>query len=193
MSESLIAKGDSGTTYKVHPPGWARLVLADIHDEGMKEYEYMGNKGTRREVRWVWQSEVLNEETNEPLEFSEWFTLSLSEKANLRKRLEAWSGKSLTDEQVETGVDIMKLIGQNAYANFIEKQKLNGDPKAVIASIGKLPKGQEKLTISSSFKRVKDRVKDTNGATPVQQKQPQPPASEESFGYDEEESDDLQF
>jgi hypothetical protein len=191
MTESLIAKGDGGTTYKPHPDGWARIILADIHDEGMREYEYMGNKGKRREVRFVWQSEVLNEETGEPLEHSEWFTLSLSEKANLRKRLEAWSGKSLTDEQVENGVDIMKLVGRTAYANFMSKQKQNGGTKAVIASLGKLPKDMKALAVSSNFKRVKDRAKDTNGAAPEQQHAP--PTEFASIEELEADEDELPF
>jgi hypothetical protein len=72
---------------------------------------------------------------------SKFYTLSLNEKANLRKDLESWRGKAFSDAEIENGFDIEKLIGANCYLNIAQNDK----GKSVISAINPLPKGMEKL------------------------------------------------
>lgn len=67
------------------------------------------------------------------------YTLSLSEKANLRKDLESWRGQAFTDKELE-GFDVEKLVGTNAMLSIIHKDS-KGKTYANIATVGKLMKG----------------------------------------------------
>lgn len=70
-------------------------------------------------------------------------TLSLSDKANLRRDLQSWRGKPFTAEELK-GFDLKNLIGVNAQINVVHAQK--GDKTyANIAGIMPLMKGTEKL------------------------------------------------
>ncbi len=66
-------------------------------------------------------------------------TLSMNEKATLRKMLEAWRGKVFTDEEIKS-YDLFSVVGQTALINIVHKMS-NGQPKADIGSITALPRG----------------------------------------------------
>jgi hypothetical protein len=67
------------------------------------------------------------------------YTLSLADRAILRKDLEAWRGKAFTEEEL-SGFDVSKLLGATCMINVVH----SADGKyANISSIMKLPKGME--------------------------------------------------
>ena len=68
------------------------------------------------------------------------FTLSLHEKASLRKFLESWRGKGFT-EQEAAHFDVSKLLGKPCMLNIIHKTKLDGNIRADISSVSPIPKG----------------------------------------------------
>lgn len=70
------------------------------------------------------------------------FTLSLSEKSNLRRLLEAWRGKSFTSEELN-GYDLKEILGKPGQLQIIHKDGENGT-YAVINTVLPLPKGAEK-------------------------------------------------
>ena len=78
----------------------------------------------------------------EPRLVSKEFTLSLNEKANLRKFLKAWRGKDFTPEELE-GFDISNLIGAPGVATITHHKSANGNTYLEIANVSKLMKGQE--------------------------------------------------
>lgn len=74
------------------------------------------------------------------------YTLSLSEKANLRKILEAWRAKTFSQDELQ-GFDISKLIGANCLLSVVHKPgagKNAGRTFANVASVSALPKGMSK-------------------------------------------------
>jgi hypothetical protein len=75
----------------------------------------------------------------QPYVFSKDFTLSMYEKANLRKVLESWRGKAFTNEQAES-FDITALVGKPCLLNIIHKQ-VGDKTYANIAGISAMPKG----------------------------------------------------
>lgn len=85
---------------------------------------------------------VFSEEKGEqPCVISEEYTLSLHEKANLRKTLESWRGKKFTDKEAE-GFDITVLVGIPCMVNIVDNpSKKNGKVYNKIASISPMPKG----------------------------------------------------
>ena len=49
-------------------------------------------------------------------------TLSLGEKANLRKHLENWRGKKFSDEDIKAGFDLAKILGKPALVNIVHSE-----------------------------------------------------------------------
>lgn len=91
----------------------------------------------------------------QPFSIHKEFTLSMNEKATLRKYLESWRGKAFTDIEAEA-FDITKLIGKPCMINVIHKTSGKGNTYADISSIATLPKGlvcpdQINQTIELSF------------------------------------------
>lgn len=76
----------------------------------------------------------------QPRVMSEEFTLSLHEKANLRKFLESWRGKTFADKDLED-FDLSKLLGAACMLTVIHKENKKGDVFANISGISKLMKG----------------------------------------------------
>lgn len=67
------------------------------------------------------------------------FTLSLSEKSNLRKLLEGWRGKSFTAEELN-GYDLKRILGKAGQLQIIHKEGENGT-YAIVNAMMPLPKG----------------------------------------------------
>lgn len=78
----------------------------------------------------------------QPFSISKEFTLSMHEKATLRKFLESWRGKAFTDAEAEK-FDITKLLGVACMINVIHKISGKGTTYAEISSVAALPKGFE--------------------------------------------------
>jgi len=68
------------------------------------------------------------------------YTLSLNEKATLRKVLESWRGKAFTVEELE-GFDISKVVGAPCLLNVIQAENKKGELFNKISTVSKLPRG----------------------------------------------------
>lgn len=80
---------------------------------------------------------------NGPAVIGKFFTASMNEKANLRKTLESWRGKTFTDEEAEA-FDVSTILGKACMINVVETVK--GDKKyANIAAVSPLPKGISRI------------------------------------------------
>ena len=108
--------------------------------------EYMGEKKPMNKVRIGWELptelKVFSEEKGEqPFVISQEYTLSMGEKANLRKMLASWRGKDFTEEQAKC-FDITNLIGVPCMVNIIHKLSKDGSKTyQTISSVTPLPKG----------------------------------------------------
>jgi hypothetical protein len=78
-----------------------------------------------------------------PRVVSRTFTMSLGERANLRKMLESWRGRTFTPEEL-LGFDISKLIGVNGMIQVIHTTK-DGKTYANVSAVLPLYKGMDKL------------------------------------------------
>lgn len=105
----------------------------------------LGEEKTLHKVRLTFEFptelKVFKEENGEqPYVISKEFTLSMNEKASLRKFLESWRGKAFTEEQAKK-FDITVLLGKECMINVIHKTSKNGNTYAEIGSVSPLPKG----------------------------------------------------
>jgi len=135
----ILAK-ETNQEYKALPVGTYQAVCYAVWDLGLQQGEYGGIPNATHKVVIAW-------EVSEPMETkdkyngkryvqSSFYTLSLGKKANLRRDLEAWLGRNLSNEEVKS-FDVESMIGQNCLLNIIHDK--NG--KAKVASISPLMKG----------------------------------------------------
>lgn len=148
----IIAKAGS-EGFVLCPAGTHAAVCVDVVDLGMVDTGYKGEKKTQHKVRIIWQVEEL-QENGKAHQAAKRYTLSLYEKASMRKDLESWRGRPFTLSELE-GFDLEKLIGAGALLNVIHETK--GDKTYDnIASIMRLPKSMKAPEIVS-YTRVCNR------------------------------------
>lgn len=77
----------------------------------------------------------------EPFQVSKEYTVSLHEKAGLRKELESWRGRAFTAEELDA-FNVGKLLGAPCLLNVIHSpRKDGGGMRAKVGGISPLPKG----------------------------------------------------
>lgn len=153
----IVAKQQSNFT--PHPEGQFAAVCCDVVDLGLKKSEWGGKTTMKHKVRVVFQStEIIRTDDGRefPATVSQMFTLSLSEKGNLRPFLESWIGKKLSKESLNNGVDLEQLIGFPALVTVAHSED---GQYANVMSISPLPAAMKQMAprISDKYVRVKDR------------------------------------
>ena len=143
----ITAKSTTSIAHEPIPAGTylARcysMIHLGTHDD---EYQGRAKKTNKVRITWAWPTElkVFNPEKGEqPLSVSKEFTLSMSEKSNLRAFLTSWRGKPFTAEEA-TAFDITKLLGVPCQLSIIHEPSKK-DPSRMyerISSISSVMKG----------------------------------------------------
>lgn len=140
---------NKGTVRELIPAGNYVARCYQMIEIGTVDEFVMGKEVTAKKVRIGWELptelKVFKEEKGEqPLVISKEYTLSMNEKANLRKDLKAWRGKDFTEDEAKS-FDITKLVGVPCMLNIIHKPKVS-DPTSYyeqIAGITPMPKGMK--------------------------------------------------
>jgi hypothetical protein len=154
----IIAK-ETGSGFKPAPAGVAVAVCCDVVDLGMQKASYPGRPDTmKHKIKIVWQLAELDAEIGKRPTVQQRYTLSLHEKAALRRDLESWRGRPFTAEE-RAGFDVEKVIGIPAMLNIIHREH-NGSTYANVSAIMPVPKGTPKVAIDPAYIREKDRPKD---------------------------------
>jgi hypothetical protein len=76
----------------------------------------------------------------QPMTISKEYSLSLGKKANLRKHLDSWRGRSFTEEELK-GFEVSNVVGAPCQITVVHSQSGNGNTYAKIESITGLVKG----------------------------------------------------
>lgn len=148
---TIMAKdtGNSGDFTPV-PQGTHLAICNTVVDLGLQEIIYMSVQSVKHQVYVRW--ELLNEridwkdaegkEREGPMSIGKTYTLSLHEKANLRKDLEGWRGKAFSTDELQ-GFDITKLLGVPCQVTVTHREK---DLKtyANVTGVAGWPKGMDK-------------------------------------------------
>lgn len=140
----LIASAKSGAPRQNPPAGTHIARCYQIIDLGTREKTYPG-RPTRKthEVRVSWElpdeCADFGKGKLEPFAVHKTYTLSLSEKANLRHDLENWRGKPFTEDELEA-FDVFKVLGHPCMVTVTHVSK--GDATyANVTAVTSLPKG----------------------------------------------------
>ena len=146
----IIATNAGGDYHNILPPnGNHTAICVRMIHIGTAEFEYKGEKKKQNRVRLYFElsyekATFKAENGEENFMVSKEYTLSMHEKATLRKDLESWRGKAFTEEEAKA-FDITVLLGVCCMVNIITKvHEGTGNKYAQIASISGLPKGMEK-------------------------------------------------
>lgn len=115
--------------FQIAPAGTHLARLYRIIDLGTQMREYEGKVTMSRKGKFFFElhgedaeGKPLLTSDGKPLIQSREYTISLNEKANLRRDLEAWRGKSFTEEELK-GFHLKTLLGHFCMVNISHRQK----------------------------------------------------------------------
>ncbi|HTG26058.1 MAG TPA: hypothetical protein VK681_39035 [Reyranella sp.] len=142
--DKVTAK-DEAVPRELAPEDTHQAICVDVIALGQKWDQYPGQVGAiRTKIALVWQLDAKRQD-GKPFELSTEYTLSMWEKANLRRDLESWRGKPYTEEQAKEGIAVDKLVGHNALLTVGHKTSGTGKKSAKIMTVTKLPKAMPAL------------------------------------------------
>lgn len=134
---SIIAS-NTGKAFELCPEGVTVSRCYRIIDLGTQQFEFQGKKKQARKVLVSWETSNLSAD-GKPLMVSKKYSLSLDEKAALRKDLQAWRGRTFTPQELE-GFDISNLLTKPVMLNIVHSD----DGKyANLSSMMPLPGGMK--------------------------------------------------
>src|SRR5579871_689871 len=155
---AIVAKA-SGSSFVPCPEGAHAAVCVDVVDLGMLKVSFGGKDKTQHKIRIVWQiADVMP--NNKPYVAQKRYTLSLHEKAALRKDLESWRGRAFTEAELQ-GFDVESVLAVPCLINVMH-QKRDSDTFANVTAVMRLPKGME-APKARDYVRVCDRTPEANG------------------------------
>lgn len=132
----LIAKAEGGS-FELAPEGTFLARCWRIIDMGTQHMERWDKFVHKVLITWELPTELMSDER--PFSISKKYTVSLHEKATLRKDLESWRGKAFNEPELE-GFELKNLLGIPCYINITHSS--NGDRTyANVTGLMKLPKG----------------------------------------------------
>lgn len=142
---AIIASAKSGTVSTPAPAGAhvARCIRVIYLGLQFSDGQYGPKVAPKVMITWELPNElhVFREERGpEPFTVSRDYTLSLSEKSNLRADLQSWRGRPFTPEELDA-FDVSKLANATCTLNVIHEKAKNGNTYANVASIAPMMKG----------------------------------------------------
>jgi hypothetical protein len=139
MSDDITAKGSS-KKYLSHPQGQFTALCVDTVALGEKVVTYPGTPDyLATKCAIVFRTGEKNPDTGDLIDVAQEFTVSMGDKANLRKFLESWRGKPYTSAQLDEGVPLHKLTSQWALLTVAHKTSAKSRTYAIIQSAVPLP------------------------------------------------------
>jgi hypothetical protein len=149
---ALTATDTGGGNFKRIPAGSHIARCFSVADLGTQTTNGQYGVSTNRKIRLAW--EIFGEdENNEPLTIeidgkhmpmtiNKTYTLSLGEKASLRKDLSAWRGRDFTPEEL-AGFNVTSVLGVYCMLNVTVSEN-NGKTYSNVAGISPLHKSMVK-------------------------------------------------
>jgi hypothetical protein len=179
----IIAETNSGGSYTPVPAGMWLGRCYRIIDLGTQKTEYQGSVKFLKKLMVQWEvhgedehGKELRTAKGEPLSISKNYTVSLAEKATLRKDLVSWRGKEFTSEELR-GFDLKNILGAWAMLSVATSIGNNGKEYTNVVSVNPVPAAMKKnlpqahnslemfdledpdMTLYESFsKNIKDRI-----------------------------------
>jgi hypothetical protein len=135
MTVLMPAKND----FELTPAGTHVATCYRVVDLGTQLVEFKGEAKKQHKIMLSWELPDEKMADGRPFSIHKKYTLSSSNKANLRKDLESWRGVPFADEDFGK-FDIGVLIGKSCLIGIVHSTK-DDNTYANISSLMKLPKG----------------------------------------------------
>ena len=129
-----------GGSFELTPAGQHSARIYSLVDIGMQADIYNPPK-KKQQIIITWELVDTKMEDGRPFVISQFYSLSLNAKANLRKDIKNMSGKALTDEQAGN-FDFTKLINFPC-SLVVGHEEKDGKEKASIQALLAAPKGTD--------------------------------------------------
>jgi len=132
------ASDSGGGSFTPAPTGTHIARCIRITDLGTQHGEYKGQPTRRNQILVTWElpDEMIEVEGKQiPITTSRFYTNSLGEKANLRRDLESWRGRTFTEEELDR-FDLENILTKPCLLTIVAAE--NGKTK--VASVSGLPK-----------------------------------------------------
>lgn len=123
--------------FKSAPVGTHVARCVGVIDLGTQHEEYQGKPKIVHKVLVRWELPGTPMDDGRPFVVSKFYTLSLGEKAALRKDLQAWRAKAFTPEELKA-FDVKGLLGKVCMVAIVDKPNGNGTK---VAGVMAAPKG----------------------------------------------------
>lgn len=137
---SLIIKSNGGGS-KPLEPGTYTAICYGLIDIGWQYSEQFGSSSPKVIIMWeIPDEKILIDGEEKSRVMSATYTMSLNEKANLRKTLAAWRGKDFTAEELK-GFNLASILGVPCLLNVARRESTG---KTFVAGVMQPPKGTKK-------------------------------------------------
>lgn len=137
----LIATAGDSREFELAPMGNHIARCFSIIDLGLQETVWNGEQKLLHKVRIAWELPGERMEDGQPFSISSTYTLSLGDKANLRRDLQSWRGRPFTEEELAR-FDLFTVLGAPAMVNVVHNPSKDGTRTyANVSSVSPLPKG----------------------------------------------------
>lgn len=141
----ITASASASTTNHAKAPAGTHIARCyQLIDLGTREKNFSGDKKIVHELRVSWELptelHVFKEERGEePFTVNKTYTISLHEKANLRKDLENWRGRAFTEDELKK-FDLAAVLGKACMLTVTHVEK-DGSKYANVTAVTSVPKG----------------------------------------------------
>jgi len=148
----IIAK-DDGKTFELPQAGTCQAVCCAVFDLGNQQTQWK----VQHKIIVMWELDQRMKQEGEYKDkrfmISKRYTLSLNEKSTLRKDIESWRGKTLTEQEIKKGFDLEKLIDVNCLL-AIKIDESEGKQYANITSISPIMASMQKMQPEVKYEEV---------------------------------------
>jgi hypothetical protein len=157
---SLTAKDSGGGSFTPVAPGMHLARCYRIVDLGTQKSDYQGKISHLQKVMIQFEVHGEDEKGNplvtakgEPMSISKNFTLSLAEKATLRKDLVTWRGQEFTPDQLR-GFELKNVLGHWCMITAAKSLGNNGKEYTNIVSINPVPTAIKRAGLPEGFNKL---------------------------------------
>lgn len=137
MSLTVSAKQTSNKEYELAPAGNHLAICFQMVDLGEQYNAKYDSWQHKVQIGWELPNELMAD--GRPFMVSSRYTMSLNEKAILRRDLESWRGRPFTAEE-EAGFDLKNVVGKPCMVNVVHNP-VGERTYANIKSVAAIPKG----------------------------------------------------
>ena len=135
----MIKASSTGGGFVPAPEGTHVARCYSLVELGTQPGMKQGKWSRKIRIAWELPEEITETEDGKmPMVVGQTYTISLNEKATLRRDLESWRGRAFTTEELK-GFDLCALLGKPCMLTIVHVDK-DGNKRAKINSVSKLPK-----------------------------------------------------